>query len=57
MLFVWVKYDNEYEPHMVFGDDEKQEARFEVRDLRDKGYQVRFRHMADDTSGLLPEGW
>jgi hypothetical protein len=57
MLFVWVKYDDEYEPHMVFGDDEKQEARFEIRELKDKGHQVKFEHIGNDVSGLLPEGW
>jgi len=42
--YVYVDYGDDIglEPHMSFTKDEKEEAEFEIRDLKDSGYKAKF---------------
>ena len=42
MLYIWVKYDNEFEPHMSFSIEDKEDALFEIQDLEDQGHKAKF---------------
>lgn len=43
MLYVWVQYDKQgdFEPHMTFKKSEREEANFEIQDLKDHGHRAK----------------
>ena len=44
MLYIWIKYDGvkNYEPHISFEDEDKEDALFEIQTLRDEGIKAKF---------------
>lgn len=44
MLYIWVQYDKtgEYEPHMTFVKSEREEADFEIDDLKNHGHRAKY---------------
>jgi len=42
MIYIWINEDGEWCPYMSFEDNEKDEAEFEVEDLKDHGYDAEY---------------
>jgi hypothetical protein len=42
MIYIWINEDGEWCPHMSFEDNEKEEAKFEVKDLKRQGYDSEY---------------
>ena len=44
MTYIWVQYDKtgDFEPHMTFKKSEREEADFEIQDLKDHGHRAKF---------------
>lgn len=44
MLYIYVQYDKQgdFEPHMTFVNREREEALFEIQDLKDHGHRAKF---------------
>lgn len=44
MLYIWVQYDKQgnYEPHMTFKKSDKEDADFEIQDLKDHGHRAKY---------------
>mgnify|MGYP003121536595 CR=1 FL=1 len=40
--YIWIGEDGEWSPHMSFEEDEKDEALFEIHDLKCQGYDGGF---------------
>lgn len=48
--YIWVDYGNGFEPHMTFKKEDKEDAIFELEELKDTGYKAKF-------GEVFPQQW